>query len=381
MADRYLNFARTAFGKRLLSLAGLPRPPVLSRGVPGATFKGHAVVGAAANGVAAAPILAAVQAGEATLAVAGDAGGIEAIRAAAMYADADSTELPDAADDQPINALIFDATGVQNSAGLEALYRFFHPRLPLLAANARVAVVGLEPGAGLRVPTHTAMRALEGFVRSLAKELGRRGATAQLLRLADNAAPWLQAPLGFVLSPRSAFISGQVLSVSRGQLFDREAAGERPFAGKVAMVTGASRGIGLATAKTLAREGATIVGVDHPSVGQALVDVMSALGGSAQMADVSDADAPARLVEALQTDHGGVDIVVHNAGITRDKTLARMAEAQWTSVLEVNLGAVERFNHRLLEAGALRANGRLVCVASTSGIAGNAGQTNYGASK
>ncbi|MEL7448431.1 MAG: 3-oxoacyl-ACP reductase [Pseudomonadota bacterium] len=381
MGDRYIDFAHTAFGARLLRLAGLPRPPRLHRDDSPARFAGTAVLAATAHSIAAAPVVGAVQAGGGSVAVAGDAEGAEVIRAAAMYLDADSTRLPDEVSGEPVDALIFDATGISTTSGLNELYRFFHPRLPSLAANGRAILIGLDPVAGMEPRTYTAMRALEGFVRSLAKELGRRGATAQLLRVADDAAPWLHAPLDFVLSARSAFVSGQVLTISRGQLFDREAASDRPLAGKVALVTGASRGIGLATANTLARDGAAIVGVDQPATGQRLVDAMSAIGGTGQMADISAADAPKRLVDALLKDHGGVDIVVHNAGITRDKTLARMSAEQWESVLEVNLAAVERFNQRLLERAALRGAGRIVCVASTSGIAGNGGQTNYGTSK
>jgi 3-oxoacyl-[acyl-carrier protein] reductase len=103
---------------------------------------------------------------------------------------------------------------------------------------------------------------------------------------------------------------------------------------------------------------------------------MAALGGSALTADIGAPGAPDRIA-----DNGPVDIVVHNAGITRDRTLGRMTERQWTSVLSVNLAAPARINEALLERGALGDGGRVVCISSISGIAGNAGQTNYATSK
>ncbi len=99
------------------------------------------------------------------------------------------------------------------------------------------------------------------------------------------------------------------------------------------------------------------------------------------MLDVTDEDAPARISDHLLEHHGGVDVVVHNAGVTRDKTLARMSEEQWDIVIGINLTAPERINEELLAREAIRENGRIVCVSSMSGIAGNPGQTNYAASK
>jgi 3-oxoacyl-[acyl-carrier protein] reductase len=114
---------------------------------------------------------------------------------------------------------------------------------------------------------------------------------------------------------------------------------------------------------------------------EALSEVTSALGGSSITADITDADAPATIAERLQQAHGGVDIVVHNAGVTRDKTLGRMTPEQWGGLMAINLTAPQRITEELLARELVRSNGRIVGVSSISGIAGNAGQTNYSTSK
>ena len=158
----------------------------------------------------------------------------------------------------------------------------------------------------------------------------------------------------------------------------------RPLEGKVALVTGASRGIGEQIARVLHRDGATIIGVDVPQAADSLVKLTNELEGDYLALDITAKDAPQRIAhQVLHGDlgHGGVDIVVHNAGITRDKRLANMAEDRWDSVIGVNLTAPEQITRELLDQKAVNANGRIVCVASTSGIAGNVGQTNYATSK
>jgi 3-oxoacyl-[acyl-carrier protein] reductase len=209
----------------------------------------------------------------------------------------------------------------------------------------------------------TAQRALEGFTRSLAKEVGR-GATVQLVHVEPGAEDQIASTLRFLLSPRSAYVSGQVIHVARS---DRHPAGldwERPLAGRTALVTGASRGIGASIAEVLERDGATVVRLDMPGTG-ADIEV-----------DITAGDAPGAIAEHCA---GGLDVLVHNAGITRERTLAKMPEDRWQSVLDVNLIAQERINAAVLEQ--LRDDGRIVCVSSMSGIAGNAGQTNYATSK
>jgi 3-oxoacyl-[acyl-carrier protein] reductase len=109
--------------------------------------------------------------------------------------------------------------------------------------------------------------------------------------------------------------------------------------------------------------------------------VAQRIGGSVLLLDITDEDAPARIANELEQRFGGVDVVVHNAGVTRDKTLGRMKPDAWDMVVDINLGAVIRITDRLLDDEVLRPGGRIICLSSVSGIAGNRGQTNYSASK
>ena len=277
-----------------------------------------------------------------------------------------------------LGALVFDATGIEDSAGLRALYEFFHASIRSLGPSGRVVVLGTPPELSQSRPQAVAQRALEGFVRSAAKEL-RQGATGQLVYVAPGAEANAESTLRFLLSARSAYVSGQVIRIGAGEKTDPQD-WEQPLAGRVAVVTGASRGIGAAIARALARDGATIVGVDVPAQGEDLAEVVNDVGGSSLLLDITDEDAPARLAEHLTERHGGADAVVHNAGVTRDRTLGRMSDEEWDMVLAINLTAQERINDTLLD-GMLRPGGRIVTVSSVSGIAGNRGQANYAASK
>ncbi len=151
--------------------------------------------------------------------------------------------------------------------------------------------------------------------------------------------------------------------------------------GKVAVVTGASRGIGRSIAQTLARDGAHVVCLDIPDQGEPLVEVANEVDGSALQLDITDDDAPERLAEHLRERHGGADVIVHNAGVTRDRTLGRMSEDEWDMVIAINLTAQERINDALIDGDVLRPGGRIVSVSSVGGIAGNRGQANYATSK
>jgi 3-oxoacyl-[acyl-carrier protein] reductase len=155
----------------------------------------------------------------------------------------------------------------------------------------------------------------------------------------------------------------------------------RPAVGPVALVTGAARGIGAAIVDVLARDGATIICLDVPSASDDLAAVTNAVGGSAIQLDLTAPDATGVLVDFVSARHGQLDIVVHNAGITRDKTIANMTVDQWESVLDVNLIAPLRVNSALLDANLIPAGGRIIEVSSVTGIAGNRGQTNYATSK
>jgi 3-oxoacyl-[acyl-carrier protein] reductase len=170
-----------------------------------------------------------------------------------------------------------------------------------------------------------------------------------------------------------------VIRVAKGVAPTPEIDWDLPLAGKTALVTGASRGIGAAIAATHGRDGAKVVGLDVPQAEPDLRAVVEALGGEALPLDITADDAPDAIASHFAD--GGVDVVVHNAGVTRDRTVAKMPEDRWAQLMEINLSSEERIDDALLDSKRLNPNGRIVCVSSMSGIAGNSGQTNYAASK
>ncbi|MBN9620799.1 MAG: 3-oxoacyl-ACP reductase [Actinobacteria bacterium] len=242
--------------------------------------------------------------------------------------------------------------------------------------SGRVVVLG-RAADGADVAVDATRQALDGIVRSLAKEL-RRGATANLLWVEDEAS--LASALRFLLSGKSAYVDGQPLRLGAGEAPD-PVDWERPLAGKTALVTGAARGIGAAIAGVLARDGAHVIAADLTQAGEALAKVANRLGGTALHLDVASPDAPQRLLDHLAAHTDGLDVLIHNAGITRDKLLANMKPEQWDSVIAVNLESQLRINAALLGSDQLNAQSRVVCLSSTTGLSGNRGQTNYGATK
>jgi len=286
----------------------------------------------------------------------------------------------EAPEGERVDAIVFDGTGLESPDDLRQLYDYIHPWIRRINRSGRVVVIG-RPAADAKRPARAAARAgLEGFTRSLAKEIGSNGTTANSVFVEEGAESRLGPVLRFLLSPRSAFISCQPLHV--GNLAKGEDAPETHVLGaKVALVTGAARGIGEATAQLLAAEGAHVVCLDRPADDGPCSKVAQRIGGSVLLVDITDGDAPTRISKELKERFGGVDIVVHNAGVTRDKTLGRMQPDAWDMAVDINLGAVIRITDRLLEDETLRPGGRIICLSSVSGIAGNRGQTNYSASK
>lgn len=356
MSDRYIDFVNSDLGRRLVSAVGLPAPARLERWQGGRL---RPVEGALLLGGGALADKVAGFARRLTDTAFGAAG------------------LPDwtAGLGPRIKAVVFDASGIVDSTQLARLREFFQPLIKSLDHNAHIVILGREPRDLDDPEAHIAQRAVEGFSRSLAKEL-RNGGTLQLLHVAPEADEQLEGALRFFLSPKSAFVSGQVLSLraSTRQVSDWT----RPLAGREALVTGAARGIGASIAETLARDGADVILLDVPQARADLEALAARLGGRTIDLDICASDAAERLIEALPE---GIDIVVHNAGITRDKTLVNMTPEYWDSVLAVNLLAPQRLTQALFDRGTLRDDGRVILLSSTSGIAGNRGQSNYAASK
>ena len=336
---------------------GLPRPPRLRRYVPDEPLvPGPVLVGGTGRlGTSLGKVLASM--------------GVEVRDPAARGADGQTASAN--------AALVFDATGITEAGDLRRLYDFFHSSVATLLPNGRVVVIGSRPVECTSTQEATAQRALEGFVRSLGKEVGN-GSTANLVYVTGDAE--LESTLRFLLSARSAYVSGQVLRV--GPAVDSSSADwDNPLADKVALVTGAAQGIGAAIAATLARDGAHVVCLDVPAAGEALTRVANGLAGTAYQLDITAPDAPTRLAEFVEARHGGVDVVVHNAGITRDRRVIRMTEDQWAKVIDVNLISQDRINTELLAGNLIPVGGRIVAISSVSGIAGNRGQTNYATAK
>ncbi len=355
MSDRYQGFASSPIGRLLVRNLGLPNPTPLERWRDGAPLvDGLVVVGGEGRLRASLP---------ATL----DGLGI-----------ASAASLEDGA---RAKALVLDATGITDTTGLVALQEFFTPLLRRLETCPRVVVLGTPPEQRTG-SERVAQRALEGFTRSLGKEVGR-GGTVQLVQVAPAADGALASTLAFLLSPKSAYVSGQVVRLgAHGSTTGGEVADwTRPLDGRVALVTGASRGIGEEIARVLHRDGATVVGVDVPQAASELQTLMAELDGDHLVLDITAPDAPQRIAHHLREHHGGVDVVVHNAGITRDRRLANMDDARWESVIAVNLTAPELITRELLSSGVVNEGGRIIGVASIAGIAGNVGQTNYATSK
>lgn len=279
--------------------------------------------------------------------------------------------------------LVFDATGITEPAGLKGLHEFFTPVLRNLGRCGRVVVVGGTPEAAASTNERIAQRALEGFTRSLGKEL-RRGATTALVYLSPDAKPaatGLESTMRFLLSAKSAYVDGQVFSVGADDSTP-PADWEKPLDGKVAIVTGAARGIGATIAEVFARDGAHVVAIDVEFAAENLAETASKVGGTALWLDVTADDAVDKISEHLRDHHGGkADILVNNAGITRDKLLANMDDARWDAVLAVNLLAPLRLTEGLVGNGSIGEGGRVIGLSSIAGIAGNRGQTNYATTK
>ena len=155
-----------------------------------------------------------------------------------------------------------------------------------------------------------------------------------------------------------------------------------PLSGEVALVTGASRGIGAAIADELAARGATVIGTATSDGGaEAIGARLAGAGGHGRKLDVTDAAAVEALIDAIAKDFGPVSILVNNAGITRDNLLMRMKEEDWQAILDTNLTSVYRTSKAVMRGMMKARKGRIVNIASVIGATGNAGQANYAAAK
>lgn len=377
MNDVLLEVTKSPAARGLVRTLGLPipmpEPLARARGPWTAMpFEASNIVVGAARGAALVPRIAVA------VAEAGARAFVDREWLASFTEASDAYARPAREDtDARVDAIVFDASGIRDTSGLRALYDFFQPRVGRLRRSGRVAVLGRAADERDTPEEAAAKAALSGFVRSVAKELGRKGSTANLVCVERGAEGRLGPVLRWLLEARSAFVTAQPIVVSSVAREGRRASYVRPLDGQVALVTGAARGIGKATARALSDEGAFVVCVDRPEDGEETSKTARALGGLPLLLDVTAPDAVTKIEAALGARR--LDVVVHNAGITRDKTLARMLPGHWDLVMAINLEAVMRITEGV--EGRLRDGGRIVCVSSVSGIAGNVGQSNYAASK
>lgn len=356
MTDAYSRFVRSGPGSLIAKRTGLPRPPRLLR----AADRPEPVLG---------PIV-----------VLGRSAGADAI--AAHYLDAGCDVRRRFEELRQVGSVIAVLDEITAPADIEEILLPLAPAMRSLAPGSRIITVS-RPATGEDLARDAARGGVEGFLRSLAHEV-RGGGTANGIQVADGVeltAPSALGALRFLLSARSAFIDGQFLRISSAEgesVADPSAA----YDGQTVLVTGAARGIGAAIARTLAAAGARTVLLDVPAAGTELARLANDLHGVPIQLDVTAENAPERLVAFLADRGLTLDAIVLNAGITRDRMFANMTAERWAPVIAVNITSQIRLMQGLLAAdGALGPAPRVVSLASTSGVAGNRGQTNYAASK
>ncbi|MDK8796411.1 3-oxoacyl-ACP reductase [Corynebacterium sp. MSK044] len=280
--------------------------------------------------------------------------------------------------------IVFDATSLSKPEELEELYAFFHPQLKKVLDNARIVVIGTTPELIDDADARITARSLEGFTRSLAKEM-RKSATVQLVyvdpSIDGSKIDKVESTLRFLLSGKSAYVDAQVIRITPADV-QLPQNWDKPLEGRLAVVTGAARGIGATIAETLARDGAKVICVDIPQAGEGLAETANKVKGTALPLDVTDPKAAEEIIKHAQDRYGRkIDTIVHNAGVTRDKLLVNMDEGRWNMVQNINLVAPVRITEALLEADAFADTPAIIGVSSMAGIAGNRGQTNYATTK
>lgn len=366
MSDGYISLVNGGIGGKVAKTLGLPRPSVLRRYTEGATLTaGPVLVLGSTTGT-----------GE-------DSDIVAQLLLSTGFAAPDLEVHRAVVGTEHVSwgAVVLVLTEVEHPDDLSGPALDLASTLRSLAPGGRVVTISRAATEDDAPAVAAARQGVDGLLRSVAKEL-RGGSTANGIVLTDDvdlSAPSVGAALRFLMSARSAYVDGQSLTV--GSTAGSSSDWDRPLDGRVAVVTGAARGIGAAIAETLARDGARVVVVDVPAAGEALVGVANRIKGTALQLDITAPDAGEKIIEHAVSRHGSIDIVVHNAGITRDKLLANMTPEKWDAVLAVNIAAQLHINDTLMRSPAFVDAPRIISLASTSGIAGNRGQTNYAASK
>ncbi|GLQ31937.1 3-oxoacyl-ACP reductase [Litoribrevibacter albus] len=387
MGDFYQKMLQNDAGRKLLKTVGLPTPIELNRHHGQAVFfSGRLLAGSAPKGQMLEQLAESISNADAQIMFPANATTASDIKNTfeAKGNALTPIQCEKGAVSETFKALVFDATGLTSTKELKHLYAFFSPVIRNLEQNGRILILGRPHMASASGEQAAAMRALEGFSRSLSKEIGKKGATSQVVYVDKGAEHLAKPAIEFFLSAKSAYVNGQTVTVSKPgpakNVVELPTVDWRlPLEGKTVLVTGGSRGIGEAIAETLARDGAKVFVLDIDAAQADLQAVADRIGGEAIVADITAKETPQLIADAVK--ESGLDIIVHNAGVTRDKMLANMPEHFWDMTLNINLTAEEEINDYLLEHNVINEDGRIICVSSMNGIAGQVGQSNYAASK
>jgi len=367
MSDLYLKLANTSLGKQAVSSLGLPAPIELERWKrqDQPFLEGKVLLGAGPRPRALGTLTDILRSSAASLHV---AEGPESLSESASATESGAGKAI-AMDEETLSqhrfkALVLDATGIKG---------YHRASLPLrLLPQQHPPCSQMWPGAGcrhrpglLQVASPRGRAQGPGRLHPLRRQGNRQERRHGPAAVGGpNAENQLESSVRFFLSPKSAYVSGQPIRIGKGGAKGSKTATNTnaPLTGKVALVTGASRGIGEAIARTLARDGARVVCLDIPATMEELNRVAEDIGGSPLAADITEDNSPRMIADHLEDEFGGVDIVIHNAGVTRDKTLGRMPEHFWDMTIAINLTAEERIDEELSERDLMRENGRIVCV-------------------
>ena len=384
MNDFYFNLSHTSIGQSILQTLNLPQPPLLKR-TPDESISmpsGSYLVGASAGSFALSNILSALTTNNSSIDFLDDNGhSYQALPK--KYSTEESVKKVKTLQEKQYDGLVFDATGIDNFEALNSVYSFFHQSVKKLSKNGRIVIISNTSKQANAPQTESIQLSLHGFSKSLAKELGKKGTCSNIIGLPKGSQKYIESTLAFFLSSKSAFVTGQSITLRNQTTKQITLSKDKPLSGKKALVTGAAQGIGRETAIRLARDGATVICLDIPQNIDDLEQLADTLGGHALGINLLDENAIHDIVASLRTDteSNGIDIVVHNAGITRDKTLGKMPQHLWDQVITLNFERVLRLNQAFLEQNLFNEHARILCISSISGIAGNFGQCNYACSK